>query len=180
MRQSYRNIASALEYIEVEPNGYDAVLGYLKMVRDTAGPHGARIIFIGNGGSAAIASHMAADYMKNGGLPTLVFNDLAGLTCISNDLGYENVFSLPLQYHARLGDVLVAISSSGESPSILTAVEQSKAMRLNVVTLSGFEPDNKLRGNGGVNFYVPSKQYGTVEICHLSILHSLLDEMVRA
>ncbi len=177
MRESYRDIEQALSSIETEENGYGGVLGYLKMVRDTAGPQGARIIFIGNGGSAAIASHMAADWMKNGKLPTLCFNDPAALTCISNDLGYENVFSLPLQYHARLGDVLFAISSSGESESILNAVECARTACLNIVTLSGFEPTNRLRGMGGVNFYVPSKNYGTVEVTHLAILHSLLDEV---
>lgn len=179
MRQSFRDLARALESIEVEAHGYGAVLGYLQMIRDTAGPHGARLIFIGNGGSAAIASHMAADYQKNGSLPTLVFNDLASLTCISNDMGYENVFSLPLTYHARMGDVLIAISSSGESDSIINAVELAQSHKLNVVTLSGFAPGNRLRSMGGVNFYVPSDQYGTVEIAHLAILHSLLDEIAK-
>lgn len=177
MRDSYRDIASALEHIEVEDSGYSGVLGYLKMVRDTFGPSGARLIFIGNGGSAAIASHMAADYQKNGRFPTLVFNDPASLTCISNDLGYSNVFVLPLKYHARLGDVLFAISSSGESASILNAVNVATDLHLNIVTLSGFDPKNKLRGKGGVNFYVPSRSYGAVEIAHLAILHSLLDEV---
>lgn len=179
MRESYRDIDQALASIEVEANGYENVLNFLKMVRETAGPSGARIVFIGNGGSAAIASHMAADWMKNGKMPTLCFNDLAALTSISNDHGYENVFSLPLQYHARLGDVLFAISSSGESASIVNAVDHAKNACLNIVTLSGFEPENRLRGKGGVNFYVPSKNYGTVEIVHLAILHSLLDEVMK-
>lgn len=179
MRESYRDIDQALASIEVEDNGYASVFEYLRMVCETAGPHGARLFFVGNGGSAAIASHMAADYQKNGKMPTLCFNDAASLTCISNDLGYENVFSLPLQYHARLGDVLFAISSSGESESILHAVDHAKNACLNIVTLSGFEPDNRLRGKGGVNFYVPSKNYGTVEIAHLAILHSLLDEVMK-
>lgn len=175
----YHDISQALGSVEVESGGYDHVRGYLQMVKASAGPNGARLIFIGNGGSAAIASHMAADYQKNGGLPTLCFNDAASLTCISNDLGYENVFSLPLQHHARLGDVLFAVSSSGESASILNAVTHAKNMCLNVVTLTGFDPENSLRGQGGVNFYVPSKNYGVVEIAHLAILHGLLDETMR-
>lgn len=179
MRQSYIDIASALEHIEVEENGYNSVLGYFKMVRDTRGPNGARIIFIGNGGSAAIASHMAADYMKNGHLPTLLFNDPASLTCISNDLGYDQVFSMPLKHLARFGDVLVAISSSGESKNIINAAKMAADMHLNVVTLTGFLPTNRLRKMGGVNFYVPSQKYGTVEIAHLAVLHSLLDEVMH-
>jgi D-sedoheptulose 7-phosphate isomerase len=178
MRKFYSDVNSALEHVEVEPHGYQSVAGYLKMVRDTAGPHGARIIFIGNGGSAAIASHMAADYQKNGGMPTLCFNDPASLTCISNDIGYDSVFKLPLEQHGRLGDVLFAISSSGNSSNIVKAVNLAKDLRLNVVTLSGFEPTNGIRGSGGVNFYVPSKNYGVVEIAHLTILHSFLDEVM--
>lgn len=179
MRESFYDIERALETIECEEHAYGSVLGYLSMVKMTAGPQGARIFFIGNGGSAAISSHMAADYQKNGGMPTMCFNDAASLTCIGNDLGYVNVFAEPLQHHARLGDVLVAISSSGMSESILAAADYARDHRMNVVTLSGFEPDNKLRSKGGVNFYVPSKSYGTVEIAHLAILHSLLDETMK-
>lgn len=179
MRESFHDLAQALQSIECEEHAYGSVLGYLSMVRETTGPQGARIFFIGNGGSAAISSHMAADYQKNGGFPTMCFNDAALMSCISNDLGYSEVFSLPLQRHARLGDVLVAVSSSGESLNILHAARYAKEHRLNVVTLSGFEPDNPLRRMGSVNFYVPSKSYGTVEIAHLAILHSLLDETMK-
>jgi D-sedoheptulose 7-phosphate isomerase len=178
MRQFYNDIVSALEHVEVEEHGYGSVAGYLKMARDTAGPHGARLIFIGNGGSASIASHMAADYQKNGGLPTLCFNDPASLTCISNDIGYDSVFRVPMMSHGRLGDVLFAISSSGNSSSIVRAVDTACSLHMNVVTLSGFEPDNKIRGKGGVNFYVPSHSYGVVENVHLAILHDFLFEVI--
>lgn len=179
LRESYRDVAQALRSIECEEHAYGSVLGYLKMVKETAGPHGARIFFIGNGGSAAIASHMAADFQKNGGMPTMCFNDAASLTCISNDISYEQVFANPLACHARLGDVLFAISSSGESDNIVEATDYACGSRLNVVTLTGFNPENRLRGKGGVNFYVPSMSYGTVEITHLAILHSLLDEVMK-
>lgn len=175
----YSRLNTALSAVEVEDHGYGSVLGYLKMCRDTAGPNGARLIFIGNGGSAAIASHMAADYQKNGGFSTLCFNDSASLTCIGNDLGYGSVFRLPLERHARVGDVLFAISSSGNSVNIVSSVQFAVERHLNVVTLSGFSPDNLIRKAGGVNFYVPSSNYGVVEIAHLSILHGLLDEVME-
>src|SRR5580704_11898635 len=84
---------------------------------------GRKLIFVGNGGSAAIASHMAVDYSKNGGMRALAFNDASFLTCLSNDLGYENVFVKQIELHAATGDLLVAISSSGRSPNIINAVE---------------------------------------------------------
>lgn len=179
MRKFHSDIVSALEHVEVEDHGYGSVLGYLKMCKDSVGPHGARLIFIGNGGSAAIASHMAADYQKNGGFPTLCFNDPAMLTCISNDLGYESVFRKQLDMHGRLGDVLFAISSSGDSLSIVNAINLARDLKMNIVTLSGFLPENRIRGAGGVNFYVPSVNYGVVEIAHLAILHGFLDEVMR-
>src|SRR5580704_1277031 len=86
-----------------------------------------KIIFIGNGGSAGIASHLAIDFSKNGGLRALAFNDPSALTCFGNDLGYENVFAKQLEFHARPGDLLIAISSSGMSPNILGAVKEARA-----------------------------------------------------
>ena len=82
---------------------------------------GNTLIFIGNGGSAAIASHMAIDFTKNGGIRAVAMNDASALTCLSNDLGYERVFAKQIEMHARAGDVLIAISSSGNSENILCA-----------------------------------------------------------
>src|SRR6202007_2255903 len=87
---------------------------------------GNKIIFIGNGGSAGIASHLAIDFSKNGGLRSLAFNDASALTCLGNDLGYENVFAKQLDFHAHAGDLLIAISSSGRSPNILNAVKTAR------------------------------------------------------
>ena len=80
----------------------------------------------------------------------------------------------------QMGDVLFAISSSGESAHIIKAATYAKDKMMNVVTLSGFGIDNSLRRLGQVNFYVSSSQYGTVEITHLAILHSILDEVIAS
>lgn len=137
---------------------------------------GCKLMFIGNGGSAGIASHMAIDYSKNGGLRSLAFNDGAALTCLGNDLGYENVFAKQIELHARGGDVLIAISSSGRSPNILRAAAAARAVGVGfVLTLSGFSPDNPLRRLGDANLHVPSDQYGFVEISHLALCHAALD-----
>jgi D-sedoheptulose 7-phosphate isomerase len=138
-----------------------------------------KLMFVGNGGSASIASHMAIDFQKNGGLKALAFNDLASLTCLANDIGYEDVFSHHVSHHANQDDVLVAISCSGESKSILNAALAAIKADCRVITCSGFKEDNPLRKLGHVNFYVPSNEYGPVEITHLSILHCLLDLMIK-
>ena len=149
----------------------DKIIAMLEAVRDAR----AKNIFIGNGGSAAIASHMAIDYSKNGRLPSLAFNDGAALTCLGNDLGFEKVFAEQLKLHARPGDLVFAISSSGSSPNILAAVQQAQEADCQVVTLSGFSPDNPLRKEGLLNWYVSSPEYGFVELSHLVICHLILD-----
>lgn len=139
-----------------------------------------RVYFIGNGASAAIASHMAADFLKAGCMAAQCFTDGALTTCLANDLGYENVFSTPITAHARKGDLLVAISSSGESDNILRGVDAAYRAGCYVVTLSGRKPNNRLRNLGDVSFYVPSDHYGTVEVCHHAICHAILDLVIDA
>lgn len=141
---------------------------------------GSKVLFIGNGGSAAIASHMAIDFWKNGKMPAMAFNDSSLLTCISNDFGYQHVFEKPIEMFAGTGDVLFAISSSGKSENILRGVEAARAKGCNVVTLSGFKEDNPLRGMGDLNFFVPSREYGPVEVVHQYISHWILDTIMAS
>jgi D-sedoheptulose 7-phosphate isomerase len=136
---------------------------------------GNKIMFVGNGGSAGICSHLAIDFSKNGGLRAMAFNDPSALTCLGNDLGYENIFAKQVEFHGRSGDLLVAISSSGRSPNILKAVKAARAAGCKVVTFSGFTEDNDLRSAGDVNFFVQSKEYGFVEVAHLTLCHAVLD-----
>lgn len=140
-----------------------------------AGGRGHKVMFIGNGGSAAIASHMAIDFAKNGGIPAMVFNDGPALTCLGNDLGFDQIFAQQIELHGRPGDVLFAISSSGNSADIVNGVKAAREAGCAVVGLSGFQPDNKLRRLGDLNFYVPSDEYGFVELMHQIICHAIFD-----
>ena len=179
----YSNLSHMLKKIQTtRENGnsfdfFSAIesTGQLAMVQTKAG---GKIIFIGNGASASIASHMSTDYWKNGGMRAIAFNDAALLTCLSNDCGYENVFGKSVEMFADEGDILVAISSSGESENILNGVYAARKQGVHVVTLSGFKPDNPLRSMGDINFYVPDEEYGPVEIMHLSITHCILDAII--
>jgi D-sedoheptulose 7-phosphate isomerase len=122
-----------------------------------------------------MASHTAADLAKNAHLHTEVFSDLALITAVSNDLGYDRVFSQPLSVRARAGDMLVAISSSGRSPNVLQAVKVAARRRLTLVTLSAMDLDNPLRRAGVLNFYVGARRYGLAETCHAALLHHWMD-----
>jgi D-sedoheptulose 7-phosphate isomerase len=136
---------------------------------------GNKVIFAGNGGSAAIASHMATDYSKNGGLRAWSMNDASMLTCLANDYGYDQVFAKQIEFHGRPGDLLVAISSSGKSANILAAVTVARKLGCSVLTMSGFAPDNPLRATGDMNLYLNSTSYGYVEIGHLALCHAIVD-----
>lgn len=172
-----RSISSSIESSDENgaPLSLDDAAEWIAQQALRAQEGGNRTIFIGNGGSATIASHMAVDFSKNGKLRALAFNDAAFLTCLGNDLGYENVFSKQIEMHATSGDLLVAISSSGRSPNILKAVATAKEIGCKVATLSGFGADNPLRHNGDINLYVPSDKYGYVELLHSVLLHAVLD-----
>lgn len=138
-----------------------------------------KAMIIGNGGSSAIASHFATDFTKNGHIPTQVFSDAAIITCLSNDLGYENVYAFQVDSYGRSGDLLIAISSSGTSKNILKAVEAARAKGADVVTMSGFKADNPLRQMGDLNIYVPIEHYGFVECAHFVQLHVIIDAVMN-
>lgn len=146
---------------------FESSIAVLKQVK--------KIFFIGNGGSNSICSHMYEDYAKIGGYQTYTFSDAAMITCFANDYGYERAMAEWLKIYMSPGDLLVAISSSGNSPNILNAVEAAKNIQARIITLSGFKSDNKLQDKGEVNFYIESNSYGVVECFHQVILHSLLD-----
>lgn len=155
-----------------------AIARAVELVRTAQGA-GRKVIMVGNGGSAGIASHQAVDYWKNGGVRAVAFNDASLLTCIGNDLGFENLFSAPIERFADPEDIVFAISSSGASPNILNAARSSRTIGCRLVTFSGFDPANPLRGQGDLNFHVASLSYGLVEIIHLYIIHSILDTKLQ-
>jgi len=155
----------------------EALENLVNMVNEKA-RSGGKLLFIGNGASASIASHMAADFWKNAGVRAISFNDSALLTCVSNDYGYKHVFEKPIEMFADKGDILFAISSSGESENILRGARMARKKEAGVITLSGFDNNNSLRVLGDINLYVPSSSYGHVEVVHHSICHSVLDTAV--
>lgn len=132
----------------------------------------------GNGGSAGIAQHMTADFIKNGGLRTYNMYGSSTITCISNDLSYEYVFSKQLELLANDGDVLIAISSSGESENIVRSINTIKLLNGKVITFTGFKENNRINKMGDYNVYVPVENYGMVESIHNLVLQQIVDIIV--
>jgi len=136
-----------------------------------------RIFFIGNGASSSMASHFATDFTKNGKELAYAITDSAELTCFSNDFGFENCYAEILKRKMYKDDILIAISSSGESKNIINAI--GCANHCYSATFTGFKKSNTLRKIGYFNCYVPANTYGMVESAHAFILHKILDLWVK-
>jgi D-sedoheptulose 7-phosphate isomerase len=149
------------------------VLGAMKDLRGRGG----RLYLVGNGGSAGVASHAVTDFLNVGKLRASTLHDPSLLTCMSNDYGYDVAFARILSIVASQGDMLVAISSSGQSANIRNAAAEMRKLRGMVVTLSGFRLDNPLRSLGDFNFWLDSIDYGMVEVGHQFLLHNLADRL---
>lgn len=134
----------------------------------------------GNGASASLASHFAADLTKNADVPAHVLTDPALITAISNDIGYEEGFSVLLQRYMRAGDMLAVISSSGNSPNIVNACRSVRRLGGYIVTVSAMQPDNAVRQFGDLNFYMPASTYSLAESAHAAVLHYWLDGIIAA
>lgn len=146
----------------------------IKWIQTTAQNQGI-VYVIGNGGSAGIASHFSNDLMKALRIPSQTLYDSNLMTCLANDIGYENVFSYPLEKFLKPSDLLVAISSSGKSPNILKGAEVALSRKTPLITLSGFLEKNPLRKLGNLNFWVDRCDYGLVETAHFFLLHTIID-----
>lgn len=137
-----------------------------------------KIILIGNGGSAAICSHVSVDFTKAARIRAINFNEADLITCFANDYGYENWPSKALEAYSNKGDLVILISSSGKSKNIINAAHASKILGLYLVTLSGFDCNNELRKIGDVNLYVNSSSYNYVEMTHHIWLLSIVDYLI--
>ena len=138
-----------------------------------------KIIVVGNGGSAAMASHITVDFTKAAGIRAINFNEADLLTCFSNDYGYERWVEMALEFYADPGDLAILISSSGNSPNILNGAEKAKAMGLSLVTVSGFSANNPLRKLGDLNLWVDSTAYNIVEMTHHVWLLAIIDYLIE-
>jgi D-sedoheptulose 7-phosphate isomerase len=137
------------------------------------------IYTIGNGASAAIAQHWACDYTKGckqGGLRPRVISLAANIplmTAISNDISYEDVYAFQLEALGQEDDVLIAISSSGNSPNVVKALETAKKLKIKTIALTGFSPDNKCAQLADISIHVDCDEYEATEDVHQAIMHMI-------
>ena len=159
----------------IDPEALERVATMVRQAHDS----GKKVILAGNGGSAAMASHVAVDLTKTAGIRAINFNEADLLTCFANDYGYEHWVARALEFYADPGDLAILISSSGASQNMLNGAEQASAMGLAVISLSGFSPDNPLRRLGALNLWAASDSYNIVEMTHHVWLLAIVDYLTE-
>lgn len=177
--KSFDEIITSTIFTDQDGVQHDVEVAYIRFVelllqqRNSSG----MIYLVGNGGSAAVVSHILTDFVNVCKLRVATLHDPALITCMTNDYGYEHAFQQALNSVFRKEDILIAISSSGKSANICNAAKSAKSFGGTVVTFSGFSHDNPLRGHGDYNFWLNSNDYGFVEIGHLFLLHNVADRI---
>ena len=134
-----------------------------------------KVIIVGNGGSAAMASHVSVDFTKMCNIRAVNFNEADLLTCFSNDYGYENWVQKAISFYADKKDLLICISSSGKSENIINGAKYGKKIGCKVVTLTGFSSKNKVKKIGHVNLWLDSQNNNFIEMIHHTWLLSIVD-----
>jgi len=168
----FKELESAINKVESKD------LHKASLLVDETSKKGRKVIIAGNGGSAAIASHVAVDLTKTAGIRAVNFNESDLITCFANDYGYENWVKEALNAYADAGDLLILISSSGQSANIINAANRVSELGLNLITLSGFSETNPLRSIGDINFWIDSDNYNYVEMTHHIWLLAICDYII--
>jgi len=137
------------------------------------------IFVCGNGGSASIANHYVTDFTKMLRTKTKLkpklfsLNSNSGLiSAISNDIGYESVFTYQAETYCKKSDLIIIISSSGNSKNIINLVKFAKKKRIKKIGFCGFKGGN-LNNNSDINIHINTNNYGLVEDCHHILMHSI-------
>jgi D-sedoheptulose 7-phosphate isomerase len=174
--------------VEVHSRLLEACLADMTVAADAliqAYRSGRKALFFGNGGSAADAQHLAAEFLgrylrERSPMPAVALHaNTSAMTAIANDYGYEHVFSRQLQALAVAGDVAVAISTSGNSQSVLEAITVARQMGVYTIGLTGGS-GGRMRGMVDVLIAAPSNETPRIQECHILVGHALCDAVEQA
>jgi D-sedoheptulose 7-phosphate isomerase len=177
--EEFQRVIASTEVTDRASRAHDAekaMASLVTLLKDLRA-RGGRLYLVGNGGSAGVASHAVTDFVNVGKLRATTLHDPSLLTCMSNDYGYETAFARIIATLASSEDVLIAISSSGQSANIRNAASEMRKVGGRTITLSGFKRDNPLRSLGDDNIWLDSSDYGMVEIGHQFVLHNVADRI---
>lgn len=172
----FMELRDAQQGMDLKPLG-----AAIELIRNTLG----RIYVAGNGGSASISDHLCCDFTKgtyspeSPGIKTYsLVSNTAMLTALANDFSYEDSLSKQIEMYATPTDLLILISSSGNSVNVVRACQAAQAKWMKVIALTGFN-GGKLAQICDVNLHVPSTNYGIVEDTHQSLMH-IMSQLLKA
>ncbi|QXO66189.1 D-sedoheptulose 7-phosphate isomerase [Morganella morganii] len=187
IRGELTEAAATLDNFLKDDNNIDAIRRAAVMLADSF-KAGGKVMSCGNGGSHCDAMHFAEEltgrYRENRpGYPAIAISDVSHLSCVSNDFGYEYVFSRFVESVGREGDVLLGISTSGNSGNIIKAIEAARAKGMKVITLTG-KDGGKMAGSADIEIRVPHFGYADrIQEIHIKVIHILImlieKEMVK-
>ena len=183
IESSLREASSALDALLRNPSALAAIERAARTLLETFEAKG-RVFSCGNGGSMCDAMHFAEELtgryrLDRGALAATAISDAGHLTCVGNDLGYEQVFSRYLEAHGREGDCLVALSTSGGSKNIIRAAETAKSLGMSVIVLSG-RSNETLASLSTVYVCTPGGAFADrVQELHIKVLHILIELVER-
>ena len=163
----------------IKPN--TECLKNLNLVKDlivSTSKKGGKILIFGNGGSAAIASHASVDLTKNARIRAVNFNEADLITCFSNDYGYERWIEKTIDFYADKKDIIILISSSGQSINMINACKAAKKKRIRVISFTGHSKNNPLSKLSKISLWVNSKAYNYIENIHQIWLLGICDLII--
>ena len=171
-----------LEDFSVLIKGNNEIIDKIINVKDiliSSKKNNAKILIFGNGGSAAIASHVSVDLTKNANIRSVNFNEADLITCFANDYGYERWIEKAIDFYADEKDILILISSSGKSKNMLNACKAAQNKNLSkIITFTGHDKNNPLSRLGDINFWIDNKAYNFVENIHQIWLLTIVDLII--
>jgi D-sedoheptulose 7-phosphate isomerase len=183
LRHSFEEAAATLQAFLADPDNLAAVDKFVAASKATV-ERGGLLMSCGNGGSMCDAMHFAEEWTgrfraNRAALAAVAFSDPSHLTCIANDFGYDQVFAREVEAYGKPGDTLVAISTSGNSPNILRAVEQAKELGITTVGLLG-KGGGELRERVDIPIIVPAATTSDrIQEVHIKILHITIEAVER-
>ncbi len=139
-----------------------------------------KIILAGNGGSSEMSAHISAEFvgrykLERKALPAIsLATDMAAVTAIANDYGFDRIFERQLEALGNEGDVFIALSTSGNSANLIKAAEKAKKMKIEVISLLG-KGGGKLKNSSDVEILIPSDNTPRIQEAHLMILHTICE-----
>jgi D-sedoheptulose 7-phosphate isomerase len=183
VRTSFDEALATLREFLASPRGLPAVDAFVEAAARTL-ESGGKLLACGNGGSMCDAMHFVEEWTgrfrrDRDALPAIAFSDPSQLTCIANDFGFDEVFARQVQAVGRAGDLLVAISTSGNSPNVIRAVEEARKLGISTVGLLG-KGGGKLAGMVDVSIVVPRAETSDrIQEVHIKVLHIAIEAVER-